>query len=432
MCALCIIPQTFSSDSDDEKECKSKTEKLQCDGQPQSYYHTNAMTIYNDQNNINSCDANLSYIIDNQDIERKYYSKTHEQIKLDQSHSEAQFKNTIETLKNLSTTARRSNTNVITNDSKRRNSSKSRDSGLFLCNSSINGASDFGISRKERLDLIPSVSPNSHLSLPNNRSNNLKVDQSSLLFLGNSGKDRQRDYDRISITTALLSIENSDANSKTHTSKVLIPKTIPIIKMVSKNSKPSKKSIVSEADWQLTASNYDHIHADSLSNTPNQIRTQKSQYLTDTTKKLYGSSGDLRSYGLFKSYSSNSNRSSGNMSNATTEGDYGCTRTGSSKFDSSFCISRSRSVEGDNFILDNENEGTSKKGGLWTDTETITDKECSDSEDLVINNEYVLGTTAYVCNIIDNLGLTEEERSSILMVVARDERLRLKEKQRIL
>ncbi|KAF2357235.1 hypothetical protein FHG87_012007 [Trinorchestia longiramus] len=95
-------------------------------------------------------------------------------------------------------------------------------------------------------------------------------------------------------------------------------------------------------------------------------------------------------------------------------------------------LSRSRSAE--------TNGGTRSKTSsmtkgdpqeLWTDSELYTDRGLSDC-DSVESSDFVLDTTAYVCAIIDSMGLTEEERSSILKVVARDERLRLKEKQRII
>ena len=82
---------------------------------------------------------------------------------------------------------------------------------------------------------------------------------------------------------------------------------------------------------------------------------------------------------------------------------------------------RSRSVER------SENELSS----LETNMSLYTDKDNSDSETTDTSSDYVLDTTAYVCSVIDSIGLSEEERSKILMVVARDERLRIKEKQRI-
>ena len=329
---ICSILQNYDNDSEDESEGSVYSGQTDGSSQPatNSYYHTNAMTIYNDINgrsqyNLVATTAN-GHVVSGAIQENKpnrQFNTSHEPTAPGQVSTKTSVK-------------QRSPVN--------KGKPKSGNSLLFLA-SSGNTAE-----RRENEKKVGSVA--------------------SITSAGAS-------------SAATMAANNNKPNAR------------------SKNDAKDRNAPSDDSGFQLTASNH-AAH-------PN------SRYLAPANRKpaMYRSSSELRSTGYKKNFG---------MSDINEE----------EKKDRS--LSRSKSVEGDELMYGLETDMdviNENQKGLWTDTELYTDKENSDSE-ATETQDYILDTTAYVCSVIDSLGLTKEERESILMVVARDERLRVKEKQRIL
>lgn len=256
-------------------------------------------------------------------------------------------------------------------------------------------------------------------------------------FQNNNQAQKLRDQGNGLIYFGNRSTENLDMNSKVRREGKIQDNDIlkqfqkPLAsKMVLKSSRENLKIPCADDGWERTASNYDNIEATSTNPSTIDAKDQRARYANNPSKKKNEAYGDLRTYGPIKTSGDNSNRSSATMSYITEEDENFLYKSSDCNFSGMSRISRSRSVEGDTSTSGGVDYY--QKRGLWTEREMYTDGENSEAEENLSDSDYVLDSTAYVCAIIDTLGLSEEERSAILMVVARDERLRLKEKQRIL
>ena len=162
-------------------------------------------------------------------------------------------------------------------------------------------------------------------------------------------------------------------------------------------------------EWKLRASNYE------------------SQDI-ELTQIKSGSSVDLRGYSTAKPHTSLSTRSSLTMNSINEEIGNILNEPETLKNGNARKLSKQQRIANSGDFTTLELENPKEKSSPTDSVNTSVSRDSLGDK----GEDYVLDTTAYVCSVIDTLGLSEEERNKILQVVARDEHLRVKEKQKIL